>query len=124
MDSSDPEKPLTVEERLAIFEESIRLQRAREQKLGPIEPAEDRGWTREAHRPRLKTWGYRRLSLKGRLKLTHPPPMLLRTVPSGTSVGSPTVSTWGGGGHGRQAVLSSPRCPEAHPLGSPRSSSL
>jgi len=47
MDSSDPEKRHTVEERLAIFEESIRLQRAREQKLGPIEPAEDRGWTRE-----------------------------------------------------------------------------
>ena len=44
---SSPENRLSVEERLAVFEESIRLQRAREQKLGPIEPAEDRGWTRE-----------------------------------------------------------------------------
>lgn len=44
---SSPEKRLSVEERLAIFEESIRLQRVREQKLGSVEPAEDRGWTRD-----------------------------------------------------------------------------
>lgn len=44
---SSPEKRLTSAERLELFDESVRRQRAREQRLGPVEPAEDRGWTRE-----------------------------------------------------------------------------
>ncbi|HYO14298.1 MAG TPA: AbrB/MazE/SpoVT family DNA-binding domain-containing protein [Thermoanaerobaculia bacterium] len=44
---SSPEEQLSVEERLKLFDESTRRQRAREQRLGPVEPTEDRGWTRE-----------------------------------------------------------------------------
>lgn len=44
---SSSEEQLSVEERLKLFDESTRRQRAREQRRGPLEPAEDRGWTRE-----------------------------------------------------------------------------
>lgn len=44
---SSNEKRLTVEERLKLFDESVRRQREREQRRGPVEPAEERDWTRE-----------------------------------------------------------------------------
>jgi antitoxin component of MazEF toxin-antitoxin module len=44
---SSPESRLSVEDRLNLFDESTRRQRLREQRRGPGEPAQDRGWTRE-----------------------------------------------------------------------------
>jgi antitoxin component of MazEF toxin-antitoxin module len=44
---SSSEEQLSVEERLKLFDESTRRQRAREQRQGPVEPAQERDWTRE-----------------------------------------------------------------------------
>jgi AbrB family looped-hinge helix DNA binding protein len=39
--------PLTREDRLALFDQATRRQRAREVRRGQLPPVKDRGWTRE-----------------------------------------------------------------------------